>query len=58
MTDEPNDEPDEELERIEASITATEFFRSLEECDSKKVNNFRDLLPDTVLEIANLNGKG
>jgi len=56
MTFQP-DEPDEQMERIEASMTATEFFRSLEECDSKRVDDFWVLLDDTVLELLNLNGR-
>jgi len=56
VTDQPA-EPDEQMERIEASMTASEFFRSLEACDSKRVDDFWALLDDTVLEILNLNGR-
>ena len=55
--DAPDIEPDEEVERIEASMTATEFFRSLELRDSKRVDNWWYELENSVLEIANLNGK-
>jgi hypothetical protein len=51
------DNPDDEQERIEASNTATEFFTSLEECDSKRVFDFWELLPDTVLEILNIDDR-
>jgi len=55
--DDPNpDNIDDETERIEASLTVTEFFWSLEKCDSKRVIDFWAELPDTVLEIVNLNG--
>jgi len=50
-------EPDEQMECLEASMTATEFFKSLEACDSKRVDDFWALLDDTVLEILNLNGR-
>jgi len=45
------DEPDEEDEQIESSMTATEFFRSLEAIDSKRVYDFWGILDTTVLEL-------
>jgi hypothetical protein len=51
-----DDEPDDELENIESSMTATEFFRSLEECDSKRVIDFWKELDESVLEFLNTKG--
>lgn len=53
--DDPDDQADR-LDLLEASMTATEFFHSVEDIDSKRVYDFMELLPDTVLEILNLNG--
>jgi hypothetical protein len=53
--DAPDDDLDDRLDLLEASMTASEFFRSLEDCDSKRVDDFMELLPDTVLEILNPN---
>ncbi len=50
------DELDDEQEQIEASMTATEFFHSLEEIDSKRVYDFWTIIDETVLEIRNLKG--
>ena len=46
--------PEDEDNPYEASMVATEFFRSLEECDSKRVYDFWRILDDTVLEFLNL----
>ena len=52
------DELDDDQESIEASMTATEFFRSLEECDSKFVMDFWKELENTVLELFNTKSHG
>jgi len=46
--------PEDEDNPYEASMNVTEFFRSLEECDSKRVDDFWGILDDTVLEFLNL----
>jgi hypothetical protein len=52
------DDPDEDrLDLLEASMTATEFFHSLQECDSKRVDDFLFELDNSVLEVFNVNGR-
>jgi hypothetical protein len=55
--DAPDDDLDDRLDLLEASMTATEFFHSVEDFDSKRVDGFWELLPDTVLEILNPNDR-
>lgn len=52
-----DDLPTNKQELIEASLIATEFFQSLEECDSKRVDDFWTIINETVLHILNLNGR-
>jgi hypothetical protein len=56
----PDPDPDDQADRLdllEASMTASEFFRSLEICDSKRVDDFLFELDNSVLEVFNVNGR-
>ena len=53
------DDPDEiDLENpIEQSLMFTEMFRELEAIDSKRVDDFWEIINDTVLEVLNTSGR-
>lgn len=55
MTD-PDDPDEDRLDLLEASMTASEFFHSVEDCDSKRVDDFMFELDNSVLEVFNVNG--
>jgi hypothetical protein len=51
-----DDEIDEENPLVQSQMF-TDLFHALEECDSTRVDDFWEILDDTVLECLNLNGR-
>ena len=49
----PEDETLDDESPIAQSMMFTDLFRELEKCDSKKVDDFWEILDDTVLELFN-----
>jgi hypothetical protein len=51
-------DPDPDLENpFVQSLMFTELFRTLEMCDSTRVDDFWEVLDETVLEVLNLKGR-
>jgi hypothetical protein len=61
MTDELIDTNPEEIDLENPLVQSTMFtdlFHDLESCDSKRVDDFWDLLDETVLEVLNIRKNG
>jgi hypothetical protein len=52
MTDELKDEPDLENPFVQYQMF-TDLFHELEACDSKRVDDFWEIVDETVLEVLN-----